>query len=272
MARILIIEDNRTNLELMTYLLSAFGHTTIAAYDGLQGVEAAARERPDLVICDLELPGINGYEVARRLRVGPVHRIVPLVAVTAFAMVGDRDKALAAGFDGYIPKPIVPETFVRELEKFLGPSHSPGPEPPRAAREPKPAQPPPSPRGTILVVDDSAVNLDLISSTLEPFGYTIVKAGSAAEALELLHGWTPDMILSDLHMPAQDGFAFFNAVRKSPALVAVPFVFVSSTVWGETDRMRALAIGATRFLVRPIEPMKLVEEIEACFPPEKHPS
>ena len=118
-SRILVIEDNATNLELMTYLLNAFGHTTVAARDGEEGLEAAATSRADLILCDLSLPRLDGYAVARRLKADPALRGTPLIAVTASAMVGDRDKVIAAGFDGYISKPITPETFVGEVERFL---------------------------------------------------------------------------------------------------------------------------------------------------------
>src|ERR1700722_9878168 len=121
--RILIIEDNPANLELMTYLLGAFGHTVLTAEDGKQGLESARREMPDLIICDVQLPDLDGYEVARWLKSNPELRSTPLVAVTALAMVGDRDRVLAAGFDSYLAKPIDPETFVRQMEVFLQPGH-----------------------------------------------------------------------------------------------------------------------------------------------------
>jgi CheY-like chemotaxis protein len=117
--RILVIEDNPTNLELMTYLLKAFGHTTITASDGEEGVEVALRAKPDLILCDLALPKLDGYGVVRRLKTEPSLAGVPLIAVTASAMVGDRDKVIAMGFDGYITKPITPETFVAEVESYL---------------------------------------------------------------------------------------------------------------------------------------------------------
>src|SRR5262245_9928300 len=101
-ARVLIIEDNAGNLELMTYLLSAFGHTIIGAEDGDAGLKAARQDPPDLIICDVQLPGMDGYEVARWLKSDSQLRTIPLVAVTALAMVGDRDRVLAAGFDGYL--------------------------------------------------------------------------------------------------------------------------------------------------------------------------
>lgn len=118
-ARILVIEDNPTNLELITYLLNAFGHTTIAARDGEEGVEAALRTKPDLVLCDIALPKLDGYGVAQQLRAASTVNGVPLIAVTASAIVGDRDTVVASGYDGYISKPITPETVVPEVEAYL---------------------------------------------------------------------------------------------------------------------------------------------------------
>jgi CheY-like chemotaxis protein len=117
--RILVIEDNPQNLELMCYLLRAFGHTVLAARDGAEGIEMSRREMLDVIICDVHLPGVDGYEVAQYLKKHPVLRQIPLVAVTALAMVGDREKLLAAGFDGYIDKPIDPERFVKQIEAFI---------------------------------------------------------------------------------------------------------------------------------------------------------
>jgi CheY-like chemotaxis protein len=118
-ARILVIEDNEANLELVRYLLTFSGYTVRVARDGAQGLAMARQEQPDLVICDLQLPVLNGYEVIAQLRghVGSAKLMV--VAVTAFSMSSDRNKILAAGFDGYFSKPIEPETFVNGIEAFL---------------------------------------------------------------------------------------------------------------------------------------------------------
>jgi CheY-like chemotaxis protein len=118
-ARVLLVEDNAANLELMQYLLKASGYTTLTAIDGRQGVEVAQRESPDVILMDLQLPIMNGYEAARLVKAVPALRGVPIIAVTAFAMVGDRDKILTHGFDGYIAKPITPERFVAEVEGFI---------------------------------------------------------------------------------------------------------------------------------------------------------
>jgi CheY-like chemotaxis protein len=126
LAKILVIEDNPTNLQLMVYLLQAFGHTPLEAMDGEAGLELIQRQLPDLVLCDIHLPSLDGFGVARQLKSHPALSAIPLVAVTALAMVGDRDRILSAGFDGYITKPITPETFVGQVEAFLPPVRSPG--------------------------------------------------------------------------------------------------------------------------------------------------
>jgi CheY-like chemotaxis protein len=120
MSRILMVEDNPENLELMRYLLHAFGHVTLSANNGENGVEIALHERPDLIVCDIDMPKLDGYGVARAVKSDPTLCRTPFIAVTALAMVGDREKVLAAGFDGYIAKPIDPTTFVRDIETFLG--------------------------------------------------------------------------------------------------------------------------------------------------------
>jgi len=117
--RILVIEDDAPSLELVVYLLNESGYTVVSATNGKTGVEAAQRERPDLIVCDINLPKLDGYGVIRRLKDDKALKDIPVVAVTALAMMGDRSKILSAGFDGYITKPIDPETFVREVTSFL---------------------------------------------------------------------------------------------------------------------------------------------------------
>ncbi|MEQ1761405.1 MAG: response regulator [Vicinamibacterales bacterium] len=119
MAKILIVEDNGSNMKLMEYLLRAFGHTALTARDGEAGLTAALEHRPELVLMDLHMPTMDGFESCRRMREHDILRAMPIVAVTASAMVGDRDLILARGFDGYIAKPITPETFVQQVEQFI---------------------------------------------------------------------------------------------------------------------------------------------------------
>ena len=118
-AKVLIIEDDPASLELLGYLMSAAGHTIISATDGALGLCLALEADPDLILCDLQLPELDGYEIIRRLNSHVGWKRVPVAAVTALSMPGDRESALLKGFDAYITKPIVPETFVREVEALL---------------------------------------------------------------------------------------------------------------------------------------------------------
>jgi two-component system cell cycle response regulator len=262
-ARVLIVEDNADNLKLMSYLLRAFGHEILTAGDGHEALEIARREVLDLIVCDIQLPKLDGYEVARQLKAYPPLVKIPLVAVTALAMVGDRDKVLAAGFDGYITKPIVPRTFVGQVEAFLGrqPSQQPHQVVEASARVPNP----PATKGTILVVDDTRVNISLARNILGPFGYQVVAANTIQEALILIRQTPPDLVLCDLHLSRESGFDLIRVVKADPALRAIPYVFLSSTVFQDSDRKHGLDLGADKFLIRPIPPQKLLAEIEECL-------
>ena len=120
---VLLIEDNEQNRYLVTFLLEHSGYTVRAFADGARGIEAARSSSPALVLLDIQLPLMDGYAVARALRENEAMQGVPIVAVTSYAMPGDREKALEAGCTGYIEKPINPETFVAELERVLSAAH-----------------------------------------------------------------------------------------------------------------------------------------------------
>ena len=122
---VLLIEDNEQNRYLATFLLERRGHEVIPAADGPAGIERAKSLRPDVVLLDIQLPSMDGYAVARALRQIPELRQTPIVAVTSYAMPGDREKALAAGCTGYLEKPIDPETFADDVERHLLPEDSP---------------------------------------------------------------------------------------------------------------------------------------------------
>ncbi len=119
MKRILVVEDNETNLYLIKFMLEKSGYEVIEARDGAVGVELAVKEKPDLILMDVQLPDMDGLEATKRIRASEADGEVPIIALTSYAMVGDREKALAAGCTSYIEKPINPETFMAEIEKYL---------------------------------------------------------------------------------------------------------------------------------------------------------
>lgn len=117
---ILLIEDNEQNAYLVSYLLGARQWQVITAADGPTGLRLADSDPPDLILLDIQLPGMNGYEVARRLRTRSRLKDTPIIAVTSYAMPGDRESCLAAGCTDYIEKPIDPATFAHQVEGYLG--------------------------------------------------------------------------------------------------------------------------------------------------------
>ena len=267
-ARILVVEDDVTSRSLMAYLLRSAGYQPEEAGDGALGLAAAQRECPDLIAMDLQMPVMDGIQVVEALRSDPVLRGVPVVAVTAMAMVGDKEKVLAAGFHGYITKPIEPERFVTQLEEFLpvgvrATARSTEPEAVTRVREHRA----PAPRsGTdVLVVDDTPGNQDLLRSILEPSGYTVRTAGGGLEALVAARRARPGLVLSDIRMSAGDGYQLLAALRADDDLRDVPFVLISSSVLTDEERVEAERAGADAFVNRPIDPEHLISRIDAVL-------
>lgn len=248
--RALVVDDNRANLDLMVYLLEAFGYEVQSAADGVAGLEAARNCDFDVVLCDILMPRLDGFEFAHRFRAEHPKTAATLIAVTALAMVGDRERILGAGFDGYLAKPIEPEHFKDQLEALT-------------SRRQAPYAPPEGP--VILVVDDVPVNIEVVRGALEPFGFTVLSATDAIEAMESVERDPPDLILCDLHMPHGDGFSLITRVKAQEAFAHIPFLFISSTTWHSGDKERAAQLGAIKLLYRPIEPRELLVEIKTAL-------
>jgi CheY-like chemotaxis protein len=115
---ILVVEDNEKNMYLITFILNKMGHRVIQAVTGEEGVARAVEERPDLILMDIQLPGIDGLEATKRIREAGIAS-TPIIAITSFAMSGDRERLLSAGCNGYIEKPIAPETIMGQIASFL---------------------------------------------------------------------------------------------------------------------------------------------------------
>ena len=272
--RILVIEDNPENLELVRYLVAAFGHEPLLARNGLEGLQIAANESPDLILCDIQLPDLDGLEVARRLQADPQLARIPRVAVTALAMVGDRERILAAGFDGYVAKPIAPESFLDDNSRYLAHSsrsRAAAPEARRPARTSAPppdslppARPPGTSKGSILVVDDSSSNRNLTRTILEAAGYRVSEARGLHEARNAFTSQF-DLIVSDFHMPGGNGIELLETLQQDARTRSIPFAFLTSSMLYDQDRSLAIARGAAAFIPRPIESNELVRQLETCM-------
>lgn len=264
-ARILVIEDNPTNLELMVYLLSAYGYEPLTAIDGVEGVEAAVRERPDLIVCDVQLPKADGFEVVRTLKARREFQRIPVIAVTALAMVGDRERLLGAGFDGYIAKPIGPENFVSQVEAFLPAELR------SIARKSAPwgktsaeARPERRANATVLVLDDTVANRELLRSILEPHGYRVVTAATIAEAEDEVSRAAPDLIIADVHLRDGTSLDFIAVLRGNERYQRLP-VLIQSASAEDLERDGLAALPGIKLLPRPMDTEHLLQEVETAL-------
>lgn len=123
MQKALVIEDNEDNMNLITFILHKSGYSTVWAENGRRGVELAVKEKPDFIILDIQLPDISGFEVLPLIRKSELGPKVPIIAMTSYAMSGDRERLLNAGCTGYIEKPIDPDTVMAEIKRILGERH-----------------------------------------------------------------------------------------------------------------------------------------------------
>ena len=118
-ARILVVEDHEENRRIMRDLLTSVGYEMIEAVTGEDGVALAERERPDLILMDIQLPGLDGYEATRRIKANPTLRAIPIIAVTSYALSGDDAKAMQAGCDAYVAKPFSPRELLAKIRQHL---------------------------------------------------------------------------------------------------------------------------------------------------------
>lgn len=120
MKKVLVVEDNKDNLQIITYALQRSDYEVIAAESGEEGVALAIANRPFFIIMDINLPGIDGIEATHRIRTSDIDGTIPIIAITSYAMMGDRDRIMAAGCNGYFEKPFDPMTIVAQIHKILG--------------------------------------------------------------------------------------------------------------------------------------------------------
>jgi CheY-like chemotaxis protein len=253
MARILVVEDSPDIRALVRMLLEPSGHEILFAPDGREGVEAAKREKPDLVLMDLSLPILSGWEATRQIKTDPETSGITVLAVTAHAMQGDRDRALAAGCDGFLSKPIDEETFEQEVASWLSKSkvtwsRASGLAAAAARGDDRPAP------GRILVVDNEPDVADLVRIHLEEDGHEVVLARSSAEAAERFSAESQfDLAVVDVMLGGSSGYDLTGELIARSAEY-LPVLLISA---GTIDRERGYASGADDFVAKPIDASEL---------------
>ena len=260
-ARILIIEDNQANMDLVTYLLQAFGHHPLCATDGAMGVELALSEKPDLILCDLHLPIIDGLGVVARLRADPATRHIPILAASALPVTDGCAALRRAGFTGCLPKSMEPDVLIPSLEAFL-PAHlraggAPAPVAPAAPAAAPAPMPTEAARARVLLLDAAPENAGLVAAILAHTGYAVSKASNPMDVGALVDGHTYDLVLCELGLLEACRLSFL-----ADALEMVPGLPVLLIRPDDEDDLGTLGAGRRRgMLSHPIEPQQLVTAI-----------
>ncbi len=250
---ILIVDDNEQNLKLARVALECEGFDVRTAMDGEAAIEMLRTVHPRLILMDVQLPGLDGLEVARRLKADPATRDILIIAVTAYAMKGDREKAMEAGCDGYIAKPLDPILLPGQLGEYLG----------GLPARPKLSHEPPTPavsepidvdrRAPILVIEDNPTTRKMFRISLESAGYRVVEAHDGRSALATVAVEAPALIIQDLNLPDMDGLVLARSLRALLADQPVPIICVSGFL-SRIDEARAVESGFTQVLVKPVDP------------------
>ncbi len=261
MVKVLIVEDNEMNLDMLSRRLTRRGYDVVAAIDGLAGVEAAKRERPDIVLMDMSLPELDGFEATRRVKAAPESSFIPVLALTAHALSEDRERCLAAGCDDFDTKPVQIDRLVNKIEALIERTRHqrpPDPEPPPVVETPKVAP------ARVLVIDDNEANRILLSRRLEKEGYVVTCVNDGQEGLDTLANSAFDLVLCDIMMPKLNGFEVLERIKGAEELRHLPVIMISAL-----DEMkgivRAIEMGAEDYLPKPFDPVLLRARIEASL-------
>ena len=246
---ILVIEDNERNRKLVCEVLDFAGLRVISAATADEGLMLANQRRPDLILMDIGLPGTDGVAALRSLRSEELTAHIPVVAVTAYAMQGDRQSLLTQGFDGYIPKPIDVKVFGEQVVSFLKDTRRERLQTSAVASTP------------ILVVDDVPANARLLEAMLTERGYEVVVAGTGTEALAAVAAARPSLILLDVQLPDIDGYEICRRLRTDATTAAIPIVMITASEIDE--RLAGLEAGADDFVTKPFNQLELLARIRS---------
>lgn len=261
MARVLVIEDEANNLDVAQRIIRAAGHEALAAMDGQTGIETARAERPDAILVDLLLPRVDGWTVTKTLREEEWAKSIPIVAVSALAMQQDRQRAIAAGCDDFLSKPYAPAELRAILNRFLPMAAPKAAIPPKVAAK---AAATGEHLGTVLVVDDEPMNVELLSRRLEAMGAVVLKAMSGDEALATCDREMPDLILLDVMMPGMDGYEVCRKLKSNERTEPIPVIFVTARDRAE-DLAKGFAAGGVDYVPKPFEPVELAARVRSAI-------
>lgn len=260
---ILIIDDNAMNLDITKDLLEFAGYETWEAEDALTGIKIMKDQKPDLVLLDLLMPHVDGFEAMRMIHADPDIKDIPLIAFTALASEEDREKAIYQGCKGVIVKPIDTTTFITTVESYLDGQAFVFPNAPNALNSPTPWMAI-GKCHSVLIVDDNPMNVDILKDALMVMGQAPITAEGGEEALGLIEQKKPDLILLDIMMPGMDGYAVLEALKAKPETADIPVIIISA-LDHTGDRVRGLLQGGCDFISKPFDLLEVQARISVAL-------
>lgn len=241
--KILVIDDEADIREIVRLYLAEEGYDVIEASNGHEGILKALNEKPDLIVLDIMMPGINGFEVAKHLKDDPNTQAIPIIILSILA----QDSQYRQGILDYISKPFRQEELVgivrRIFEKVDG----------RITKK------------TVLIVDDDPDIVDIISICLKDNDIVPEKAYNGMEALEIVKIKNIDLILLDINMPGMNGFEVIKHLKEDKKTCEIPIVVLTGTYISEDDKKHGLTLGVTKYLTKPFSANDLVKEIKTAL-------
>ncbi|MBD1937107.1 response regulator [Microcoleus sp. FACHB-68] len=273
--KILVVDDKWENRSVIVNLLEPIGFEVAEASNGEEGLEKALQFQPDLMITDLVMPVLDGFEMMRRLRLSPQLKNLVVIVSSASVFAKDQHKSSEAGGNDFIPKPIQGEQLLEKLQKYLQiewiyetfqkqPAQQQEIIPSNNFTPNLPSVPEAEITGSkrkILIVDDQWENRSVIINLLEPIGFEIAEAGNGQEGLEKAAQFQPDVIITDLAMPGMDGLELTQQIRRVPQLKDAVIIVSSASVF-KTDQHQSLEAGANDFLAKPVQAKDLLEKLQ----------
>ena len=227
MPKILLVEDNEMNRDMLSRRLQRRGYSVVIAQDGEQGLSLASSESPDLILMDISLPVMDGWQVTRLLKSNVNTCHIPVIALTAHAMVSDRQKAFETGCDDYDTKPVEISRLSEKIENLLV-------------------------EARLLIVDDNEMNRDMLARRLARKGYDIRVTESARDLLERVKQDAIDLLLLDIEMPEISGLDALKTLRERYSSIELPIIMVTAKDQSD-DVVRALDLGANDYVTKPID-------------------
>jgi len=245
---VVVVEDNALNMKLTCSLLSLLDCRILEAGDAETGLEMIREQKPDLVLMDIQLPGMDGFEACRMIREDFDKETLPVIAVTALATGADEIRALEAGCNDFIPKPIKVKVFLEKVADYIGvPQEQRIPVLDRREGVKK----------KVLVVDDAKTNVKQIKEMLPPDLYEVLEAYNGIDALKIARNEIPDVIFLDIIMPDIDGYEVTRRLKADSNTKDIPIVMVTA-LDGSDDRVKGLEAGAEDVLAKPVNRVEVI--------------